>query len=158
MNNTLPAPPKPQGLLKWAFRLPRYLYRWRLGWLLGHRFLMLTHLGRKSGRRRQTVLEVVHYTPQTQECIVMAGYGAQSDWYRNIQAHPAIEVQVGFQQYPPQQRLLSAVETLAVLEEYERPHPLIFRQGMHLLGYAYDGTPARLRALSHALQGVAFCP
>ena len=90
MNNTLTVPSKPKGLLKWTFRLPLYLYRWHLGWLLGHRFLMLTHLGRKSGRRRQTVLEVVHYDFKTKECIVIAGYGAQSDWYRNIQAHPAI--------------------------------------------------------------------
>ncbi len=36
MNTALTAPPKPQGLLKWAFHLPRYLYRWHLGWVFGH--------------------------------------------------------------------------------------------------------------------------
>src|SRR5579885_1162509 len=94
---------KPAGLLKLVFRMPRYLYRWHLGWLFGHRFLMITHIGRKSGLRRQTVLEVAHYDPSTQECVVMAGYGTQSDWYRNIQAQPAIEVQIGHQRYCPRQ-------------------------------------------------------
>ncbi len=77
-------PSKPTGLLKLTFTLPRYLYRWHLGWLFGHRCLMITHIGRKTGRRRQTVLEVVHYDPSTQACIVMSGYGAKSDWYPEI--------------------------------------------------------------------------
>jgi deazaflavin-dependent oxidoreductase (nitroreductase family) len=162
MNTTLTAPPKPQGLLKWAFHLPRYLYRWHLGWVLGHFCLMITHVGRKTGRLRQTVLEVIYYDPTTQECIVMAGYGAQSDWYRNIQAHPVIEVQVGFHHYTPQQRLLSAEETLAILEEYPACHPWRFRVLLPLLvrlvGYTYDGTPQGLRAISEVMRGVAFRP
>ena len=41
---------KPAGALRLAFRLPIYLYRLDLGWLLGHRFLLLVHRGRESGR------------------------------------------------------------------------------------------------------------
>ena len=152
------APSKPTGLLKLAFILPRYLYRWHLGWLLGHRFLMITHVGRKTGQRRQTVLEVVHYDAATQECIVMSGYGLHSDWYRNIQAQPATEVHIGHSHYRPQQRMLSEEETLAQLEVYQRKHPLAFRELMQLVGYGYDGTPEGLRALSQFLQGVAFRP
>lgn len=152
------SPPRPTGLLKFTFALPRYLYRWHLGWLLGHLCLMITHVGRKTGRRRHTVLEVVHYDPSTRECIVMSGYGAQSDWYRNIQAQPALEVQIGFQRYRPQQRLLSPEETLAVLKEYQQVHPLRFRELMLLVGYTYDGTPEALRALSQSLRGVALRP
>jgi deazaflavin-dependent oxidoreductase (nitroreductase family) len=149
---------KPTGLLKLAFLLPRYLYHWHLGWLLGHRCLMITHRGRKTGRLRQTVLEVVSYDPSIQECIVMSGYGTQSDWYRNIQAHPAIEVQVGRQRYMPQQRMLSEEETRARLEVYQRDHPLLFRELMHLVGYAYESTPEGLHVLSQILRGVAWRP
>lgn len=152
------APSKPTGLLKLVFILPRYLYRWHLGWLLGHRFLMITHVGRKTGRTRQTVLEVAHYDSSTQECIVMSGYGLHSDWYRNIQAQPAIEVQVGHMRYTPQQRMLTEEETLALLDEYQRNHPLAFRELMHVIGYAYDGTPEGLHTLSQFLRGVAFRP
>ncbi|MDQ2903510.1 MAG: nitroreductase family deazaflavin-dependent oxidoreductase [Ktedonobacteraceae bacterium] len=158
MNNTLTASSKPKGLLKWAFSLPRYLYRWHLGWLLGRRFLMITHLGRKSGRRRQTVLEVVSYDPATQECLVIAGYGVHSDWYRNIQVHPAIEVQIGCQRYTPQQRLFSSEETMHLLEEYQRHHPRAFREIIRFMGYAYDGTPEALHAISEILRGVALHP
>ena len=35
--------------LFWYFlRAPVYLYRWRLGWLLGKRFVLLTHIGRRT--------------------------------------------------------------------------------------------------------------
>ena len=50
---------KPSGTLRLVFRLPIYLYRLNLGWLLGHRGLLLTHQGRKSGLLRETVLEVI---------------------------------------------------------------------------------------------------
>jgi deazaflavin-dependent oxidoreductase (nitroreductase family) len=119
---------------------------------------MITHVGRKTGRLRQTVIEVVHYDPLSRECIVISGYGAQSDWYRNIEAEPAHEVQVGRQCYRPRQRLLSEEETLAVLQAYQRRHPWGFRALMHLVGYAYDGTPEGLRAISQVLRGIAFRP
>lgn len=152
------APSKPTGLLKLTFALPRYLYRWHLGWLLGHRCLMITHVGRKTGHLRQTVVEVVHYDPSTQECIVISGYGTRSDWYCNLEAQPACEVQIGRQRYRPRQRLLSKEETLAVLQEYERHHPRGFRELMRLVGYAYDGTPEGLRAISQVVRGIAFRP
>jgi deazaflavin-dependent oxidoreductase (nitroreductase family) len=161
MTITVTAPPKPKGLLKWAFHLPRFLYHWHLGWMLGHFCLMITHIGRKTRQLRQTVLEVIHYDPTTQECIVMAGYGAQSDWDRNIQVQPAIEAQVGHQCYRPGQRVLSAEETLHILEEYPRHHPWRFRVLVPLLlrlaGYAHSGT-TQLSAISEVARGVAFRP
>jgi len=47
-----------RGPLRMLLRLPIWLYRLQLGWLQGERGLMLTHIGRSSGRVRQTVLEV----------------------------------------------------------------------------------------------------
>jgi deazaflavin-dependent oxidoreductase (nitroreductase family) len=158
MDATGNAPVKPHGLLKWAFTLPRYLYRWHLGWLMGHQCLMITHLGRKSGRRRQTVLEVVQYDPKTLESVVVAGYGVQSDWYRNIQAHPALLVQVGGRRYVPRQRILSFEETLALFEEYQQHHPSRFRRLLRLAGHQYDGTPERLRTLATLIPAIAFSP
>lgn len=48
--------------VRWLVRLPLWLYRARLGLLVGHRMLMMEHIGRRSGLRRQVVLEVG--TPQ----------------------------------------------------------------------------------------------
>jgi hypothetical protein len=52
-------PSRPNRVLGYVLRLPSYLYRLRLGGLLGHRFLLLTHRGRKSGLTRRTPLEVL---------------------------------------------------------------------------------------------------
>ena len=81
---------RPHGLLWAAFRLPVALYRLRLGWVLGHRFLMLTHHGRRTGNVRRTALEVVRYDPRTRECVVVAAWGEHADWVRNIGASPAL--------------------------------------------------------------------
>ena len=53
----------PTGVSRWLFRMPIGLYRLRLGWLLGDRFLLLHHTGRKSGLPRQAVVEVVTREP-----------------------------------------------------------------------------------------------
>ena len=151
-------PRKPRGLLKWGYKLPIALYRARLGWLLGHRFLLLTHRGRRTDKIRQTVLEVVHYDPATQESAVVSAYGKQADWYRNILARPAVEVRTGRSRYTPQHRLLGTDECFAALQAYQRRHRSAFRAIMRLLGYRYDGTEAGLRELSEQVLMVAFRP
>jgi hypothetical protein len=72
-------PARPHGLLRLGFKLPIALYRARLGWLLGHRFLLLTHRGRKSGKIHQTVLEVVRYDPATRESVALSAWDARAD-------------------------------------------------------------------------------
>jgi deazaflavin-dependent oxidoreductase (nitroreductase family) len=118
---------KPAGLLRLLFRLPVYVYRVRLGWLFGHRFLLLTHRGRKTGRIRQTVLEVVLYDAATGESTVVSAWGERAEWYRNLRAAPALEVQTGWRRYRPVQRFLSHDEAAAAFTEYERLHPLAAR-------------------------------
>ncbi len=68
-----------------AFRLPIHLYHWGGGGLLGRRFMLLIHIGRRSGLRRETVLEVMEYRPTGPEIVVMSGFGRDSDWLRNIE-------------------------------------------------------------------------
>jgi hypothetical protein len=59
--------------------LPIYLYRLDLGRLLGHRFLLLVHRGRKSGLLRETVLEVLLHDPATNESVVLSAWGEKAD-------------------------------------------------------------------------------
>ncbi|HEX9036402.1 MAG TPA: nitroreductase family deazaflavin-dependent oxidoreductase [Ktedonobacterales bacterium] len=151
-------PAKPRGALKWGFNLPIALYRARLGWLLGHRFLLLTSRGRKSGLPRRTVLEVVRFDPVTRESAVLSAYGERADWYQNIAASPPIEVQTGSSRYIPRYRLMASDERLAALRIYARRYRRAFRSVMRFLGYAYDGTEAGLRALADSVLMVAFRP
>jgi hypothetical protein len=61
------------------FRAPVHLYRWRCGWLLGNRFLLLIHVGRRTGLRRHTVLEVVAYRKEGPEAVVISAFGGYGD-------------------------------------------------------------------------------
>ncbi len=151
-------PAKPRGLLKWGFKLPVALYRVRLGWLLGHRFLLLTHRGRKTGKTHQTVLEVVNYTRATHESAVLSAYGERADWYQNILAHPPVEVRTGGGCYVPQYRLLEPEERLAALRTYRQRYRRAFRAVMRFFGYPYDGSEEGLRALAGQVVMVAFRP
>jgi len=51
--------------------------------------LLLTTTGRKSGLRRRTPLG---YLVADGSAWVMAGYGSSTLWYRNLLAHPAVDV------------------------------------------------------------------
>lgn len=146
------------ALLVALFRAPVWLYRLRLGWLLGHRALLLTHRGRKSGRRYQTVLEVVRYDPATRESVVVSGWGKRADWYQNIRATPAIEVQTGRSRYVPSYRELTPEESYQVVGEYVRRRPRLLRPIVRWLGFSIDGTEGARRAHAGQLLMIGFRP
>ena len=149
---------RPTGASRLAFRLPIYLYRTGLGRLLGHRFLLLVHRGRKSGLIRETVLEVFVHDPDTGESVVLSAWGEESDWYRNVAATPALEVRTGDQRYVPGQRFLDPEENHAVISDYGRRHPLAFRAFARVFGYPLLGTEAARRGVARSLRLVAFRP
>lgn len=117
------ARPSPRPLLAAFFRAPGWLYRIRLGWIPGRRFLALTHRGRKSGHEHRTVLEVISYDEATDESIVVSAYGAKADWYRNIKKEPALRVETGRVDYVPEQRFLDPEERAATARSFCREHP-----------------------------------
>ncbi len=149
---------RPRGIIRLLLRLPIFLYRRHLGWLLGHRFLLLTHRGRKSGIIRRTVLEVVRFDPATHESIVVSAWGTHADWYRNIQAAPAQKIQTGTDCYIPVQRILTPDEAYDWLTVWEREHPIEAWIFPKVLGIGYDGSEHSRRALVAAVRLVAFRP
>lgn len=69
---------------------------WRLGlgkWMnrkeLSGQIMVLTHKGRKTGLLRRTP---VNYAIVDGELYCTAGFGAGSDWYKNILSDPEVEV------------------------------------------------------------------
>jgi deazaflavin-dependent oxidoreductase (nitroreductase family) len=144
----------PRRALRLILRAPLPLYRAGLGVLLGHRLVYLAHRGRVSGRRRETVLEVVSYSPG--EVVVVSGWGARADWYRNLQAAPPLEVRVGARRFAhPQRRFLDAAEGEALLREYRRRHGLAWRQLSRVLQLPQDPGPQDWPDLVAALPAVA---
>ncbi len=124
--------------------------------------MMLTHVGRRSGREYHTVLEVLHLDGPSKEVVVVAGLGRSADWYRNVQAHPPIEVAIGRDRFRPAARDLDEYEAVAVLADYERRNwwvaPVVRRMLTWLVGWDYDGSDPARRRLVRALPLVAFRP
>ncbi len=60
------------------------------------RYLVLCHTGRKSGVRRRTPL---NYARVGGTIYVTAGFGAVSDWYRNLLASPQVEIWLPDERY-----------------------------------------------------------
>jgi deazaflavin-dependent oxidoreductase (nitroreductase family) len=155
-----PAPPG--GVLRTLLRLPVHLYHAHLGVLLGHRFLLLVHTGRKTGMRRETVLEVVRYDPISRESVVAAGWGRRTGWLHNVEAGLAHEVRTGRQRFAPVYRILPPDEAERLFADYERRNrligPLLRAVLSRLLGWRYNGTPTARRRAVEQLSLVAFRP
>ncbi len=150
---------RPYGIYRLLANAPRWLYRVHLGWVLGHRVVQITHRGRKSGVLRRTILEVLSYDPQTREVLVVSGWEGKTDWYRNIEREPALEVRIGRVHYRPVQEFLSPQETAQLILVLFRKHPREVRFVGPLLGIDPDVEQADLLARLEAFfRGVRFCP
>jgi deazaflavin-dependent oxidoreductase (nitroreductase family) len=92
------APTKTEENLRQGFKyFNRFMvFWWRLGMgPFGNRpelsgsIMVLTHTGRKSGLKRRTP---VNYALLGGEVYCTAGFGAGTDWYRNLLVNPKVEV------------------------------------------------------------------
>ena len=91
--------PRAEATLRQVFKRfnPLMLLLWRLGlgaWInawpeVGGRIMIIAHTGRKTGARRYAP---VNYALVDGELYCTAGFGAISDWCRNLLAHPEVEV------------------------------------------------------------------
>jgi len=138
---------RPGRLALAVFRLPLPMYRrgWGWGWLLGDTFLLLVHAGRKTGKPHSTVAMVLSYDPHTHRAVICSAWGKDTDWIRNIQAHPALKVQIGRASFTPDQRFLSAEESAAVMAGFQRRHPYRVRLLASVLGWRDLHTDAAVR-------------
>jgi deazaflavin-dependent oxidoreductase (nitroreductase family) len=148
--------------VNWLLRAPNAIYAARAGRLLGHRFLALHHRGRRTGREHTAVLEVLSWDEPSREAVVISGFGAQSNWLRNVLAAGAAEIEIGRGRWAARVRRLGPAEGAAVLADYERRNrlaaPLLRRILSRLAGFSYDGSDAARREVATRLPLVAFSP
>lgn len=127
------------------FRAPLLLYRLGLGGLLGPRFVRLVHVGRRTGRPRETVLEVVG---RDEDCwLVASGYGARAQWFRNVCAEPRVRFQVGWRQYAGHAEPLPPGESGRRLAAYARRRPRTAAALVRMVGHRIDGSAAAYERL-----------
>lgn len=150
---------KPTGLLRLVLRTPIWLYRAGFGRLLGHRLVYLAHVGRRTGARREVVIEAVAHDPAAPSVTVVAAWGKNPDWYRNLQAAPAIEVRIGAHRWQaPDHRQLTSAEVQETLHAYQRTHPRAWRRLAPLLGFPANPADPRWPAVAGAVRAIVFAP
>jgi deazaflavin-dependent oxidoreductase (nitroreductase family) len=143
---------RPKGLLRFIMRAPIWLYRLRLGWLLGGRLLLLTHSGRVSSQPRQTVIEVVRHDQAADSYIIASGWGERADWYRNILKTPQVRLQVGRRQAAAVAERLPQDVAARELGDYACRHPVAFRNLSQLMiGEPLGGSAAECQRLAQVV-------
>jgi deazaflavin-dependent oxidoreductase (nitroreductase family) len=93
-----------------------FLYR-RTGGRLGHtvpgrpnRFLLLDHVGAKSGIRRTSPLQYVEDGENVAVIASKGGFPKHPAWFHNLMAHPETTVQIGSERRPVRARVARGEE------------------------------------------------
>lgn len=106
------------GLLWFLYRVPLVEWRMGLGLILRRfRFLVLTTRGRKSGKPRHTMLE---HSMMGGRAFIAPGWGAKTQWYRNILSDARVTVQSSGKPYGAIARRVTHDDELARLYEVIR--------------------------------------
>ena len=149
----------PAGLQRLVFRIPIYVYRVGLGWLFGRRLVLLNHVGRVSGKQRQTILEVATQDPTDGSYIVASGWGPNAGWYRNILHTPDVSIVVGRRTIPVTAVPLTEDEGAEIFVEYASRHRAAAKFVLpRVLGFSVDGSNADFRAVGQRMPFVRMVP
>ncbi len=84
----IPYPDKP--FIRMHYPIPILLYQLGLGKLIGKHILIISTIGRKSGKVRRRPIE---YHQKGDWIYAISGFAQDPDWYRNLLAHPYVALQ-----------------------------------------------------------------
>ncbi|MPY78711.1 MAG: nitroreductase family deazaflavin-dependent oxidoreductase [Actinophytocola sp.] len=149
-------PRLPTGWRRVAFRLPILAYRLRLSWLFGSRFLLVNHIGRKTGLSCQAVIEVVDHDTDAGAWTVASGFGRKAAWYRNLRQTPDVTIQVGRREYAVTARFLTADEGGAAMRRYAERYPKTAKLLASFMGFPVDDTSSDYQAIGEQIPFVRF--
>ncbi|HEY5728440.1 MAG TPA: nitroreductase family deazaflavin-dependent oxidoreductase [Anaerolineales bacterium] len=126
-------------VFKWIFKMPIVHYKLGMGWMIGKYVLLLTTTGRKSGLPRQTPLEY-EYDKENDRYRVAAGWGGNTDWYKNLKANPQVCVQVGRRKFDAVAELASDEEVAHYMMNVSNRHPRMDQTWNRWSDIPVDGT------------------
>ena len=128
-------------------KLPsRFVYAIGLGPLQGRVVLLLTTIGRKSGKQRVTPLQ---YEVVDGDYYVASARSTKADWLRNIQANPEVDVQVKSRRFHGLAEIITTTDRIAdFLELRLERHPKMV--GAMMRSDGLRSTPTRGQLESYA--------
>ncbi len=144
-------------IMRVVFRIPILTYRIGLGGLIGKHILLLTTIGRKTGKLRVTALGY-GYNAANDTFHVMTGWGGKTDWLLNARANPRIHVWAGARQFDGDAELVTERKAIEMMREYARLNPLAPQMWSRLSGIPYDGSDESLRKLVTYFPSLALRP
>lgn len=131
---------RPNALLKFFFKMPLFMYKIGLGgWerLIGAQWMLITTTGRRSGKRREAMVDVMDYDRSTDTYYIEAAYGTRADWYKNIKSNPVFEAQVGRKKFKARAEELAEKDTGELLVQFFRRKPAYTRSVMAMVGMKF---------------------
>jgi deazaflavin-dependent oxidoreductase (nitroreductase family) len=134
-----------------VLRLHQAIYRGTRGWigkrLIGRPSLLLTTLGRRTGRQRTNAL--IYYKDDSSWVVVASNGGSNHGpgWLANLRTEPHVQVQVGRRQWP-------ATARVATVDERARLWPLVNRHNRGLAPLLHPGTHGRYDAYQRSTSRV----
>jgi len=131
---------RPNGFLKFFLKIPLFMHKIGFGgWerLMGAEWMLLATTGRKTGKRRETMVDVMDYDKTTDTYYIEAAYGSHADWYKNIKSHPDFEAQVGRRKFKARASELDPKDTGEMLVQFYRRKPAYTRSVMAMVGMKF---------------------
>ena len=128
---------RPSGWLKIFFKMPVLFARMGFaGWerLFGLEWMLLVTIGRKSGKKRYTMVDVLLYDRETDTYFIEVGFGKNSDWYQNIRGNPNFEAQVGWRRFRAVAEELPRDKAGDVMVNFFRRRPAYSKSIMKMIG------------------------
>ena len=131
---------RPSALLKFFFKTPLLMHKLGFGgWerLIGAEWMLITTIGRKTGKRRETMVDVMDYNEANDTYYIEAAYGTRADWYKNIQSNPIFEAQVGRRKFKARAGALTTEGAAELLVRFYRQKPAYTRSVMAMAGMKF---------------------
>lgn len=131
---------RPSALLKFFFKTPLLMHKLGFGgWerLIGAQWMLITTIGRKTGKRRETMVDVMDYNEANDTYYIEAAYGMRADWYKNIQSNPIFEAQVGRRKFKARAGALTTEGAAELLVRFYRQKPAYTRSVMAMAGMKF---------------------
>jgi len=130
----------PSGWMKVFFKIPVFIARLGFaGWerLIGVEWMLLTTVGRKTGKKRYSMVDVLVHEKESDTYFIEVGFGSHSDWYRNIQVNPIFDAQVGRRKFHATAELLPSERTADVMVDFVRRRPRYARSVMKMVNITF---------------------
>jgi len=100
------------------------------------------------------VVEVLEREKGTENVVVVAGYGEQTQWYKNLREQPKTTIQIGNRKHLVSVDLIEPENGEDIIVRYMERYGNLTRQLFSMIGYEWDGTEKGAREI--AREGLRF--